>query len=476
MSMQKIEHPNVFISYAWGSKEYQDRVVAFASSLVQDGIDVQLDKWALKEGNDKNAYMEKCVTDPSITNVLILLDKVYAEKANAHTGGVGAETQIISPEIYNKTDQSKFIPVVFEQGENGEIYKPAYLNSILHFDLSDADKYDDQYARLVKRLFGIEEFVKPQLGNRPKWIDSPQTVNIKTISAYSSLKSIQPAKVKESQYIDFLSEIKTQIVDFYDANTIQYYTGEELIQEYTRTIPIRDAYLQLLHYYPYVDNAIVHIAILFEEIYRKTKASALYECDIRRTLLHEMFIYTIAVLYKSMDYDGIAYLFGHTYLSGKYSNDDDNNYCMFYYHNPVFDEAINNRDKKEYYSGTAQFWIESINTTYCSKSSFVFADILCYNYSIFGNEYAGWRWFPISYVYGKYNDDFSLLSERLQSKEWCDKICKMFNYNDTASFKSSLIEKQPQTRNNRYRYPQAFESAPLLTDPYKDSSRIANLK
>lgn len=96
MRKPKIEHPKVFISYAWGDNEYQQRIVDFAQALMADGIDVVLDKWSLKEGNDTNAFMEKTVQDPSITNVLIMLDPLYAEKANKRAGGVGTETQIIS--------------------------------------------------------------------------------------------------------------------------------------------------------------------------------------------------------------------------------------------------------------------------------------------------------------------------------------------------------------------------------------------
>ena len=98
----KIEHPKVFISYAWGSEKYQAKVLSFATDLVNDGIDVQFDKWSLKEGNDTYAFIEQSVTDPGITNVLILLDEQYEKKANSRSGGVGTETQIISPEIYNK--------------------------------------------------------------------------------------------------------------------------------------------------------------------------------------------------------------------------------------------------------------------------------------------------------------------------------------------------------------------------------------
>ena len=41
----KIEKPKIFISYAWGNSEYQSRVLSFATDLINDGIDVILDKW-----------------------------------------------------------------------------------------------------------------------------------------------------------------------------------------------------------------------------------------------------------------------------------------------------------------------------------------------------------------------------------------------------------------------------------------------
>jgi len=84
----KIDKPRVFISYAWGSQNYQNKVLAFASSLRNDGIDVVLDKWDLSEGNDTYAFMEQCVTDDTITNVLMLIDPMYTKKADEISGVV----------------------------------------------------------------------------------------------------------------------------------------------------------------------------------------------------------------------------------------------------------------------------------------------------------------------------------------------------------------------------------------------------
>ena len=82
-------------------------------------MDVILDKWHLKEGQDKYVFMEKMVTDPEVAKVLVFSDRVYAEKAAARKGGVGTESQIISSEVYEKVAQDKFLPIVCERDANG---------------------------------------------------------------------------------------------------------------------------------------------------------------------------------------------------------------------------------------------------------------------------------------------------------------------------------------------------------------------
>ena len=126
--MERVDKPKVFISYAWSSEEYRQKVLSFADQLINDGVDVLLDRY-LAPGIDLTAFMESSVNDESVTNVLILMDKVYTEKANKRQGGVGTETQIISPELYGKVEQTKFIPVLFEREKADGIhhgYAPNY--------------------------------------------------------------------------------------------------------------------------------------------------------------------------------------------------------------------------------------------------------------------------------------------------------------------------------------------------------------
>ena len=123
MSDDKIDNdlkePKAFISYSWTSPGHQERVRSWADRLMNDGVKVMLDIYDLKPGQDKYHFMEKMVTDDSVKHVLMMCDKSYKEKADKRKSGVGTESQIISNEVYEKVEQTKFIPIVCEKDEKG---------------------------------------------------------------------------------------------------------------------------------------------------------------------------------------------------------------------------------------------------------------------------------------------------------------------------------------------------------------------
>ena len=257
-----IENPKVFISYAWGTQAFQMKVLAFATALKGDGIDVVIDKWSVEAGNDMNSFMEKSVSDPSITNVLILLDPLYADKADGRQGGVGTETQIISQEVYKKVDQNKFVPVVFERNEKGEVCKPVYLRSRFHFDLSVVENYDEQYKALVRSLYGVDTYKIPELGERPRWVDEQIAPLPKTLSKYDSLKETLPKNIKVERFNEYLGEIKSAIESMLD-NKLSNTTTEEYLKRYETTKVIRSDYLALLSKCVWIEDYSEYIADFF---------------------------------------------------------------------------------------------------------------------------------------------------------------------------------------------------------------------
>src|SRR3989344_1906497 len=125
----KTTDPRVFISYSWSSPQHESWVIDLAERLSTDGVDTVLDKWDLKEGQDKFHFMEQMVRDSGITKVLMICDQVYAEKADGRLGGVGTESQIISKEVYDNVTQEKFIPLVVQLNSEGKPSLPTFVGS-----------------------------------------------------------------------------------------------------------------------------------------------------------------------------------------------------------------------------------------------------------------------------------------------------------------------------------------------------------
>lgn len=467
--MKRINQPKVFISYAWGTDDYQRKVLSFASSLISDGIDVLLDKWNVSAGNDLNSFMEKSVVDPTVTNVLILLDENYTNKANQKMGGVGTETQIISQQVYASVEQRKFIPIVFERNANGDVCKPAYLISRFHFDLSKEESYDKEYHNLVKTLYGVEVYKKPELGTKPEWVDAPIELVVKTITEYDALKENRPDAVKSELFISYLTEIKRDIESFAKDKTCN--SNDEVLRAYDETRAIRSKYLMLLSKSVYYSDRRGAIGNFFEDTFNAIESNLSSGGALSKVFLHELFLYTIAYLYKTRSYQEVGYILGRTYFGVRLTNNNKPgcSFHLFYsggYHDQL-DKAVKARDGKNYLSGTAAYWISTLDADFCSKEDFVTADTLCFNYSYYGNGYLdNWEWFPVTYVYDDpYNGSIRRIAKYLISKEKLSQIMLLFNYDSENEFimKFTKIEELIKERKlQNIRYSGAFESAPVL--------------
>ena len=168
--------PRLFVSYSWSNPDHEAWILDFALQLRTSGVDVILDKWDLKEGHDANAFMEQMVTDATIKKVLLVCDRVYAAKTNERTGGVGAEAQIISSELYAKQAQDKFAAIVVERDEEGQPFLPAYYQGRIYIDLSDPGTYSENFDRLLRWIFDRPLHEKPEIGPVPSFLTQDGTV------------------------------------------------------------------------------------------------------------------------------------------------------------------------------------------------------------------------------------------------------------------------------------------------------------
>ncbi|MPM51354.1 hypothetical protein SDC9_98102 [bioreactor metagenome] len=468
---RKIEHPKVFISYAWGNDEYDKKVILFATDLKSDGVEVIFDKWSLKEGHDTYSYMEKSVTDTSITNVLVLLDPLYAKKADSRSGGVGTETQIISPEVYNKVEQEKFIPVIFERDENNYVCIPNYLRSLLYFDLTQDEKYDSEYQRLVKRLYGIDTIKEPELGNPPAWLQETPKISHKSQAIHEYFRGSSPDMLKKNKFKDYLSDIITKIFDY------SIIDAEDLTKGYIELKSFRDEFLLLLKSSDYIKDGYIELISALELLATKVQRDSTSDVLLlKKTLVHELFIYIISHYFKRNDKEALKYILNKTYFIGTLDyNANDDSYNSFYIHNTKLDQAVCKRDNQNYYCGTATLWMELINVSVCNKSEFVLADLLCYNCSYLIENYKeSWKWFPLTYIYSdeSQHNSFRNYSLKLKSKEHLNIAMYIMGYNEIMKFTKKYLEIEEKLKKGDFkkcRYNSGFATAKDFWDFIKST-------
>ena len=482
--MPSITNPKVFISYAWGTDEYQQKVLDLCTRLYSEcGIEVLIDKWSMEAGNDTFVFMERCIKDPSVNYVIMLLDKNYAEKADNRQGGVGTETQIISQEVYSNTVQSKFIPVIFERDPDEKIYKPAYLKSRLHFDLTK-DNANAEFMRLVKHLYGEKTYPMPQTkGAKPDWVSQPEIIPATVSGPLFTIQNTSDDVLLRSEIRKVLNLVKESVFAIEPTNEekAKFRTEPQVYLNFLGTLrPYRDAYIKVLEKITHKDYFTDVVADFIEE-YRLTQddhgGSNDYPSQARMALLHEMFIYTIALLWDAEEYSKIRYLITRTYfLGGKYRENRAAKFIDVVYaggHTDLIDNAKKNVDNKNYYSGLAHYWSEHVMAGY-SLDQVTFADLLVHNLGVLEEPEDTWYWFPMLYVYGLENPIFSRFAIRLKSEHQLKRLGGLVSDSSPAGIEERIQKMVKFSAKDKYRYNSSFERAPLILD-YVKADEIGKL-
>jgi hypothetical protein len=453
--------PKVFISYSWSNS---DRVLDLAQRLMSDGIDVVLDVWELKEGQDKYAFMERSVTDESISKVLMICDKQYAEKANNREGGVGDETMVISPEVYAKATETKYLPVIFERSEDGKEYVPAYLKTLIYFDLSNDDVYEKNYESLIRNIHNKPQHSKPVLGKMPEYLNE-ESVSLSAIRG--TVKQIQTfdgknqAKISHLQrkfndeYVKTLIEFVPQAGDDYD---------DRLLRQIDATKPLRDLY------YDYIEALILggidisnSLGGFFEQLYNglyATNGRNSYrdsEFEFGFFLVWEMFVGTTAILLHYESYKQLRDLLERTYFlnSNPYStNPKPSSYIRFRHYCAHIEKVIKPKQPDpRLHTLTGDIASKREKLPILSTKAIANADVVLYQLSdCLEICETAWSWYPTMYVYlgSGFTDDAQPIWKKMISKRHCESLFPLFGVTTTAQL-IEVVKRNKADRSMGYR-------------------------
>ncbi|MCJ9701718.1 SEFIR domain-containing protein [Bradyrhizobium sp. SHOUNA76] len=441
MDKEKTSPPRAFVSYSWSSPDHERWVIDLATQLVESGVDVVLDKWNLREGNDAYKFMESMVTDAEVTKVIIVCDKRYAEKADGRKGGVGTESQIMSPEIYKKADQSKFTAVVSEVDENGEPYLPKFLGSRIYIDMTP-DLYGTNFEQLLRWIYNKPLYVKPALGAMPAFLAEDSSPSSTRSKARQSVEIIRrsagnPAASINS-YLDTLVDVlKTE---FKLAPTAPGAFPQTVLDNIERFLPYRNEYIEFVaSAAPKSDPDLIKtLQRFFERIIplmdkpEDVHSWSEWDFDNYVFIVHELFLYTLAALLKYERFSDASDLIGQRF----YVPDDRRDEPMKSFQ--IIRRYMRSLDSKQQELRRVSLRADLLEQRSHVVSTIKFTDVMLADFVLFlraGIE--GGRWWPETLLYTtfRFRPPFEPFA-RSQSKAYFDQFCPVLGIADKRQLES----------------------------------------
>lgn len=443
--------PKLFISYSWTTEDHEDWVLQLAKAIRENGVDVILDKWHLREGQDTFAFMEKMVSDSEVQKVLLVCDRGYAEKADGRTGGVGVEAQIITPELYGKTDQEKFVAVLAERDPKGAPYLPAYYRSRLYIDLS-GEQYGIGFEKLLRWVFDKPLHQIPEIGTPPKYISDDSPISLGTSSkqraALEAVRSARPMwQAVTTDYFETLVadleklriEGKPEPID------------EAVVNKIDQFIPFRNEAIELFQvlakYTPDGEcSGLLHR--FFETLipYLSPPANAQTwndgHLDVFRFIIQELLLYAIAIHLKQERFHTAAHLLNTHYYVEKPGQLGEENMLPF----SVFWQRMetlvyrNTRLELRRLSIRSDLLIQRSDGSGVSSRAIMQADfILFMRSSVDAMNYDDRRiWFPDTLLYVNRIDSVFEVFARSRSSAYFERILPILGLSSKADLESIL--------------------------------------
>ncbi len=455
--------PKLFVSYSWTTPEHEAWVLKLAEELVASGVHVILDKWDLREGNDSHPFMEQMVSDPTITKVAMICDRAYVAKADGRKGGVGTETQIITPQIFNTNpqQQDKYVAVVREHDEQGNPCRPVYFGARIFIDFTDDSDYAKSFEQLVRWIYGKPVYTRPPLGKRPAFLEEGEAA-VKLSIAPTQMRAVEALRNGKTHAVPALREFLENVVQ-----------ELERIKVDLEANPFDEAVVAVAREFQPYRNTIVDVFIavaayrndhecwevihrFFERLipllnFRGSSGSYKeWDFDHFRIIVQELFLYLVAANIKYERFDAVRYHTRTPYYAGKASLGSAEPMQMF----TVFQEAIRSLEARNtrINSGQRVSPLGDILHDQAVGSAVSFDDVMAADFILYFlsrtiDMNTLWNyWAPHSLVYLGRHDHRLEIFVRCRSTAYFDRLKGMLGVADKGALKETIavMEADPQ--------------------------------
>lgn len=479
------KQPKVFISYSWSSPQHEQWVLNLAERLSDDGIIVVLDKWDLKEGQDKHVFMEQMVNDPNIKKVLVVCESVYQTKADNRKGGVGTETQLISKEVYESTSQDKFIPIIREYDNSGKPCIPHYMASRIYIDLSSDEKFEANYQKLIRNLYDKPLLKRPSLGTPPAYITEEEQIILKTSHRVVEIKNalLNDRRSVNGLISDYLDTFISSLEDFRLSGGSTSGFDDRVVETIEKMLPLRDDFIDFVFtVFKYQDAVdLDKFQNFFEKLipfcYRPENVQTWTEVDYDnyKFFIYELILNFVAILLQLKKYKEVAHLVSSQYFY-RHPNSSElthNGIEIFDLYPRSLDEIRNKRLNLRRVSVTADLIKAHSTRKDVSFDEIKQADLVLYYVTeLHGRRFA---WFPRTSVYNFRGGTVELF-DKMVSLQHFEKIKGLFDVQNIEQLKKLVAEYIERNKDQERRYSGLWDYDIRPLENVIDSTKIGTVK
>lgn len=442
-----------FISYSWSTPEHKAWVRRLAERLMEDGVYTILDEWDLKPGHDPIHFMEQSITSPDVTKVLIVCDRVYKEKADSRAGGVGTETQILTPEIYQKTDQSKYAALVTEVNDEGRAYVPTFYGGRIFIDFSNPDNEEEAYEELTRWINDAPLHTRPKLGKKPSYLGKDEAP-LATASRFRRAKEgLERGSPGASGLIrDFGEGLIEQLIVLRPPQTNGHNDAVPVDEAVVLAADAMRPYIKQLHELTRAiargtsaafDDLLSVLEQVLSTTDRDPKANSWSPAtfDANKMMAYEAFLGVIAVLLTERQLDLIARALDHAY----YYDDPNGSHgrsTKEFEHFAQYAEVLQYRNQR-LEQNRADWQADFINAHYQtgtpSFARMMEADLLLFVRRPVSEPGRYISWFPHTLIYSGYRNSAHELFARMESAQFFSNVSqKLFGSVGASDFQERV--------------------------------------
>jgi hypothetical protein len=461
--------PKIFVSYRWSSPDHEEWVLRLATSLRASGIDVKLDKWHLKEGQDTLAFMESMVNDETITKVLLICDSGYVERANSREGGVGTEAQIVSAKVYNDTNQDKFAAIVVELDELGAPLLPTYMSTRLYFDMSSIDAEATNYEKLVRWIFNQPFHALPPIGENPNFLGKTYATGsplFKVGSAATTPTGVRLASTESAEGVlrSIAEESKTfhmQLVDDPQA-------AEKVYSSIKEIRPVAEnayrALRQIISSSSGSASDTVHT--FFESLMKNWDRSPVgvrysrWDNDVYQYFVHDLFVSFVAISMELRSFDLASEILSMPFFKPR-AHDQTGEAADYTEFRPYAESLDNFGQARRRISLHADILNEAHEHSIVGQTVFMEADLTLHLRGILAPKL---NWYPISALYlaGTYGALPTYV--RAKSKRFYERLKPLLLNTEAEAIRSLLADRTSKKEGLRFDY-RTLDIARLIAAP-----------